>query len=136
VETPEQVCNVFRTQVDVVLSEGVAVLNADDALVAPMAEYCDGEVVFFSKQGASDIIGSHLQQGGRSVLVADGDIVLASGSERIQLIKLSQLAGLSINNVKQLDSVLAAVAAAWAMNVSLELIRAGMTTFVFKSSDI
>ncbi len=49
IETAEQVCNVLRTQVDVVLEDGVAVLNADDALVAQMAEYCDGEVIYFSQ---------------------------------------------------------------------------------------
>ena len=50
IETPEQVCNVLRTQVDVVLTDGVAVLNADDPLVAKMAEYCDGEVMYFTRQ--------------------------------------------------------------------------------------
>ena len=42
-----QVFNVLRTQVDVVLPDGAAVLNADDPQVADMARLCDGEVIFF-----------------------------------------------------------------------------------------
>ena len=40
----EMATKVKRTQVDVVLPDGVAVLNADDPLVADMASLCDGEV--------------------------------------------------------------------------------------------
>jgi hypothetical protein len=39
--------NVLRTQVDVVLPDGAAVLNAEDPQVARMAELCDGEVIFY-----------------------------------------------------------------------------------------
>ena len=53
------------------LSEGVAVLNADDPLVATMAEYCDGEVMFFL-EGETQLIASHLQQQGRAVILSDG----------------------------------------------------------------
>ena len=137
VETSDQVSTVFRTQVDVVLSEGVAVLNADDPLVATMAEYCDGEVMFFSKQGETQLIASHLQQQGRAVILSDGHVVCVKGGERTQLIKLAQLTGLHTRNAdRQMDSLLAGVAAAWALGISHELIRAGMTTFVFKPSDI
>ena len=35
--------SIFRSQVDVVLPDGHAVLNAEDELVADFAELCDGE---------------------------------------------------------------------------------------------
>jgi cyanophycin synthetase len=44
-----------RTQVDVVLPNGAAVLNADDPLVAKMAELCDGEVIFFSRNESQSL---------------------------------------------------------------------------------
>ena len=91
IETPEQVCNVLRTQVDVVLDDGVAVLNADDPLVAQMAEYCDGEVIYFSRHAGSELLTAHLQQGGRAVVVRDGGIVLLAGDERSKLIELAQV---------------------------------------------
>ncbi|MFN7342586.1 MAG: cyanophycin synthetase, partial [bacterium] len=45
IATPEHVFKVFRSQVDVVLPSGVAVLNAADTMVAEMAALCDGEVI-------------------------------------------------------------------------------------------
>jgi cyanophycin synthetase len=130
IETAEQVCNVLRTQVDVVLSKGVAVLNADDALVAQMAEYCDGEVMYFSVLAESELITTHLQQGGRAVLLRGRSIELHVGDEHSELIDLAQVPALT-NTVDtvQIGSVLAAVAAAWALGVTQVLIRAGLTTF-------
>ncbi len=137
IETPEQVCNVLRTQVDVVLPDGVAVLNAGDPLVAQMAEYCDGEVMWFSQRAGSGIVAAHLQQGGRAVLVRDGGIVLAAGDAQTELLKLAHLPLLANGgDTMQLDSVLAAVAAAWALGISPELMRAGVATFDFQDKDI
>jgi len=131
IETAEQVCNVLRTQIDVVLADGVAVLNATDALVAQMAEYCDGEVIFFARDAESTLIAAHLQKGGRAVLVRDGRIVLVSGDQHVELLKLAHVPLLANNSdTKQVDSVLAAVAAAWALGVAPDLMRAGVTTFV------
>ncbi|OIR11382.1 cyanophycin synthetase [mine drainage metagenome] len=130
IETPEQVCNVFRTQVDVVLPEGVAVLNAADPLVAPMAEYCDGEVIFFSRHGETELIATHLQQGGRAVLVKEGRIVCIAGTDECEAIGLAQVPVLAnMPDPQRLDSVLAAVAAGWALAVPVELIRGGLATY-------
>ena len=130
IETAEQVCNVLRTQVDVVLSKGVAVLNADDTLVAQMAEYCDGEVMYFSLLAESELITTHMQQGGRAVLLRGRSIELHVGDEHSELINLAQVPALmdTVDTV-QIGSVLAAVAAAWALGVTQVLIRAGLTTF-------
>ncbi|MGE5757653.1 MAG: cyanophycin synthetase [Sideroxydans sp.] len=136
IETPEQVCNVLRTQVDVVLPDGAAVLNAADPLVAQMARYCDGEVVYFSRQAESELLTAHLQQGKRAVVVRDGAIVLIAGDEQAELVRLAQvpvLAGSS--DAVQVDSVLAAVAAAWALGVTQVVMRAGLTTFEMKLPD-
>jgi cyanophycin synthetase len=126
IETADQVCNVLRTQMDVVLGDGVGVLNAADPLAASLAEYCDGEVIFFTRQ--ADAVAEHLRQGGRAVLVRDGSIVLASGAEQTALTELAQVPLLQADHA-QMDSVLAAVAAAWALGISPELMRAGLATF-------
>ena len=137
IETPEQVCNVLRTQVDVVLSEGVAVLNADDPLVAKMAEYCDGEVMYFTRHAGSELIATHLQRGGRAVMLHDGSIMLVTGADRTALIKLEHVPLLENNrDTVQIDSVLAAVAAAWSLNIMPGLIRAGLATFEVEQKDI
>ncbi|HLP99457.1 MAG TPA: cyanophycin synthetase [Sideroxyarcus sp.] len=133
IETPEQVCNVLRTQIDVVLSGGVGVLNADDPLVAPMAEYCDGAVIYFSAQASSALVDAHLQQGGRAVLLRDGAIVLAGQDGQDGRTVLSDAASIPLLQAgaegHAAAALLAAVAAAWALAVPAELIRAGVTTF-------
>src|SRR5512135_3355659 len=106
IETAEQVCNVLRTQVDVVLDDGAAVLNADDPLVAPMAEHCDGEVIYFSQQPGSELIKTHLNKGARAVVLHEGNIVLLAGDERSTLIELKQVPLLaSSEDATQLASV-------------------------------
>lgn len=130
IETAEQVCNVLRTQIDVVLSNGVAVLNGSDPLVVQMAEYCDGEVIFFANDGQFPAVSEHLGTAGRAVLVRDGRIVLCKGADEVVLLKLAAVPmSAGECNQSQLENVLAAVAAAWALGISPDLIRAGIATF-------
>lgn len=127
---PEQIYNVMRTQVDVVLPTGAAVLNADDESVAKMAELSDGEVVFFSRYGLNEITQEHLQNGGRALFTENNQIVLAQGSDRQNLIALSGIPLLqSSSKSNTLENVLAAVAAAWALNTPKDIIVAGLQTF-------
>ena len=49
IDTPEELARVKRTIVDVVATEGAAVLKADDPLVAAMAAHCPGSVIFFAR---------------------------------------------------------------------------------------
>jgi len=134
IETVEQVCNVLRTQVDVVLPDGVAVLNASDPLVAQLAEYCDGEVIFFSSNAVSSVITAHLAQAGRAVWVREGVIVLGTGAQEIVLFRLASVP-VAESEHQQLDNVLAAIAAAWALGISVDLIRAGIATFEVERAD-
>ncbi|MDO8893330.1 MAG: cyanophycin synthetase [Sulfurimicrobium sp.] len=121
IETPEQVFNVLRTQVDVVLPEGVAVLNGNDSLVVDMAPLCDGEVMFFSTEPEAPAIVEHLSQGKRAVIRRDNFLVLATGDQEIRLFELAGNA--------QIENVLAAAGVAWALDLSPDLIRAGIESF-------
>lgn len=130
IETPEQMFNVLRTLVDVVLPDGIAVLNARDSLVAKMAELCDGDVIFFSPDPEAAVIAQHRAQGKRAVLVRDGLLVLATGEDETPLAKVAAIpltrAG---QDAFQVENVLAATGAAWALGLSLDLIRAGIESF-------
>ncbi|MDP2962487.1 MAG: cyanophycin synthetase [Sulfurimicrobium sp.] len=121
IETPEQVFNVLRTQVDVVLPEGVAVLNGNDSLVVDMAPLCDGEVMFFSTEPEAPAVVEHLSQGKRAVIRRDNFLVLATGDQEIRLFELAGKA--------QIENVLAAAGVAWALDLSPDLIRAGIESF-------
>ncbi len=132
IETPEQVYNVLRTQVDVVLANGAAVLNAEDPLVAQMAELCDGEVVFFATNSELPVIRKHLKQGGRAVLKKGDGLILATSLYKI-LLTNPAARPIAAQNVQPL---LAAVAAAWALGISPDLISAGVKSFSLEQVDV
>jgi cyanophycin synthetase len=122
IETPEHMVTVLRTLVDVVHREGAAVLNGEDPLAASLAPLCDGDVIYFGRDGASPSIAEHLKEGRRAVFVRDGMIILAFGRNEIPTSRLEA------TNSGQMDSVLAAVAAAWGLGIAPDLIRAGIET--------
>jgi cyanophycin synthetase len=132
----EHVGKVLRTQVDVVLPHGVAVLNADDPLVAEMAPLCDGDVIFFGLDAASPFIRQHRDEGGRAVFAHQGQVVLAQGQNETLLTEIDAVPLTRIGQPAfQIQNVVAAAAAGWALGISAELIRAGIETFDVESAD-
>jgi cyanophycin synthetase len=130
VASPEYVFKVFRTQVDVVLPDGVAVLDAADPLVAGMERLCDGEVIFFALDPSLPVIMDHQARGGRTVCVHGDELVLTTTDGATTLIGLSAIPFL--NGERSNDSVacvLAAVGTAWALGIAIHVIRTGVETF-------
>lgn len=127
----DQLYRVLRTQVDVVLSDGVAVLNADDARVAQMASLCDGDVIFYGLDGASSLLEKHRALGLRTVSVSEGALVLHEGTRKSHRVKLDAPVVHRLAETLGLHTLLAVAAAAWALSVSPELIAAGMETCGF-----
>ena len=128
--TPELLVNVFRTQVDVVLPDGVAVLNAGDALVAGLAALCDGEVIFFGIDPELPALVEQRTTDSRATFIRDGWVVMASGAHEMPLAQLATMPLAADSPAFQTENVLAAVATAWALGISHELIRAVMQNFV------
>jgi cyanophycin synthetase len=130
IANPEQVYQVFRSQVDVVLPNGVAVLHAADPMVVEMAPLCDGEVMWFAIDADLPVLCTHRAQGGRAVFVRDGSLMLASGAEESPLLPLAEIPFLADDHGNsRLNNVLAAVSAAWALGIALHVIRTGAQTF-------
>ena len=131
IDTPEQLVNVFRTQVDVVLPDGVAVLNAGDSLTAGLASLCDGEVIFFGFDPDLPALTEQREQGLRATFIRDGWAVMASGAHEMPLASVATIPVASPEApLFQTENMLAAVAAAWALGISHELIRAVIQSFV------
>ncbi len=123
----EALANVIRSQVDVILPEGTAVLNAANESVAALADLCDGRVIFYALDEENQVIASHRAEGERVVFVRDNRIILAVGFDEENA--LLDLARIPPATVKHPDSVLAAVAAAWALGVPPDLICGGLRAF-------
>jgi len=122
----EQAYKVVRTQVDVILPTGTAVLNAADPQVVEMAALCDGAVIFYAVDADLPAMTQHRDAGERIVFVRDEHIVLRHGITSIASFALSSL---KPTKSSQPEMVMAAVAAAWALNIAPELIGAGLRTF-------
>ncbi len=122
----EQTFKVTRTQVDVILPSGTAVLNAADPQVVELAELCDGKVIFYGMDPHQNAMAEHRAAGEQVVFVRDDHIVLAHGPKEVALLPL---ASLKPAKASQPEMVMAAVAAAWALSIPPELIGAGLRTF-------
>jgi cyanophycin synthetase len=118
--------NVIRTQVDVILPDGVAVLNAANEQVAALAELCDGGVIFYAFDEHHAVLAAHRAAGERIVFVRDGRIMLAAGTVET---RLNTLDTMKPSTVKYPENVLAAVAAAWALGVPSDLLCGGLRAF-------
>ena len=127
VHDADQLLRVLRTQVDVVLSDGVAVLHAADARVAGLAALCDGGVILYAEDGRTPAIAEHLASGGRAVFLRDDGCVLAEGGGETVLTRLQPLAA----DAEPLPTpaLLAAVGAVWGLGIDGDLIAAGVQTF-------
>lgn len=130
IQTPEQMRTVVRTQIDLVLPEGVAVLNAEDETVISLAELSDGEVVYYAKNGTHTVVAEHLQQGGRAVFCRDSQVVLARGDQETELFHLDlELIARLLKDGLHISTLLATVATAWSLDIAPLLIRAGLKNY-------
>ena len=129
IDDPEKVFSILRTQIDIVLPNGAAVLNAADPICVEMAPLCDGDVIYFARSD-NETVAAHRAGGGRAVFAYNNSIVLATGAEQRPLLPLvaAPLTG-GGNDAQQTENVLAAVAAAWALGLSDDLICAGIATY-------
>ncbi|TSE35530.1 cyanophycin synthetase [Tepidimonas charontis] len=124
VTTRDHMRKVVRTQVDVVLPEGCAVLNADCDVCAGLAELCDGDVLLYSTQGGHALRDAHIADGRRFLCDEGCHIVLYHGQTRHIIADLQHPGLQTLTTRVSLTSLLATVGAAVALDVPLDIIRA------------
>jgi cyanophycin synthetase len=130
IDTPEQMFKVKRCPVDVVLPTGTAVLNALDPLVAQMGRLSRGSVTYFSLEPDHSIVEAHRQQNGRVVVLRDGWISCEDGEQQIRVIPAADLPCTHGGRVMfQVENVLAAVGAAWHLNIPWQTVRDALIGF-------
>jgi len=135
ITTLEDLAVLKRVIVQNVADNGMAVLNATDPIVAGMADNCRGAVTFFAADVHHPVMSMHRAQGQRVVFVDNGDIVAAQGKTAHRL-ALSQVPITRNGAIGfQVDNVMASVAAAWAVGVTWESVRAGLASFAGASDN-
>ncbi|MHB1422096.1 MAG: cyanophycin synthetase [Gemmataceae bacterium] len=126
----EDLAFVKRTVVENVAVGGVAVLNAADLLVAEMAKHCPGRVIFFARDPELPILTAHRGRGERALYVRADQIVLAEGQREEVLTTLESVPMTHGGRIGfQVENVLAACAAVWSLNLPLDAVRAGLSSF-------
>lgn len=130
IHTVEDLAVVKRVVVQNVAPSGTAVLNAADPIVVKMANSCPGTVTFFALDANHPVIATHRTKGLRVIYLDGKEIVAAEGviEQRIALknIPLTRNGAIGF----QIENAMAAIAAAWALGVDWQVIRAGVATFV------
>ncbi len=129
ITTVEDLAVLKRVIVQNVAPTGYAVLNAADPMVHAMGPSCPGNVIFFTADHHHPAMATQRAQGKRTVYVDDGAIVAAQGSwrERIALSDIPFTHNGSIGF--QVENVMAAVGAAWALGLSWDAVRHGLASF-------
>ncbi len=130
ITTVEDLAVVKRVVVQNVAPDGMAVLNAADPMTVAMASACPGEVTFFTYDRENPVMATHRAQGRRVVYVENNQIVAAQNQEEHRF----DLASIPITRNGtigfQVENAMAAIAAAWALNVDWGTIQKGVSTFV------
>ncbi|PVE42615.1 cyanophycin synthetase [Limnohabitans planktonicus] len=127
----EKMPSYIRTQIDLVLPHGFAVLNAEDEAVADLAQYSDGGVIFYATHESNACLSAHRSEGGRVGFWRDGQLILAEGSKEVSVLSSQRPAVsrlLKTDTLSQTDMLIAACAA-WALDMGADLIRAGVKSY-------
>ena len=121
----------IRTQIDVVLPTGTAVLNAEDEQVADLAQYCDGGVVYYAATEQHPRLAAHRADGKRVAFWRDGQLVLADGQRETEVLSQQRPAVARLLREGQLaaSDILVAASVAWSLDIPAELIRAGVKSY-------
>ena len=119
-----------RTVIESVAAWGTGVLKADDPLTAAMAAHCPGSVTFFARDPSDPVLSAHPVEGGKAVFVRHGIVTLAEGPAEQPVIALGRVPLTLGGRIGfQVENVLAATAAAWALEVPLPALREVLTSF-------
>lgn len=130
ITTVEDLAVVKRVVVQNVAPDGMAVLNAADPMTAAMASTCPGGVTLFTYDREHPLMATHRAQGRRVVYVANNHIVVAQNQDEqhfdLRKIPITRNGTIGF----QVENVMAAIAAVWALNIDWQTIQKGISTFV------
>ncbi len=130
ITTVEDLAVLKRVVVQNIAPAGMAVLNAADPMVVEMANHNRGaQVTFFALDRNHPVMATHLAQGRRAVFTESGHLVIAEGNRR-QSVPLSDIPLTHGGLIGfQVENVMAAAAAAWALGLDWQVICRGLASF-------
>ena len=130
INTIEQMARVKSVVAETVKPDGYAILNADDPLVAAMAQQVNSKVAYFSMNPDNPIIRDHLRRNGIAAIYENGYLSILEGDWTLRVEKATKcpvtMGGMA---PFMIANALAACLAAFCQGVNIETIRRGIRTF-------
>ncbi|MGL5943545.1 MAG: cyanophycin synthetase [Waterburya sp.] len=130
IDTIEQMAKVKAVVAETVKAEGYAILNADDPLVAAMAEKLNCKVAYFSMNPDNPIIIEHSRRNGLAAIYENGYLSILEGEWTLRIEKAVKIP-MTMGGMADfmIANALAGCLAAFAQGVDIEVIRRGVRTF-------
>ncbi|TVQ10420.1 MAG: cyanophycin synthetase [Leptolyngbya sp. DLM2.Bin27] len=130
IETLEDMAHLKSVVVEAVRPSGYAVLNADDPLVAAMAQKVKSQVAYFSMDPHNELVRKHAQQGGLAAIYEQGYLSILKGDWLLR-IEQAEKVPLTMGGLApfQIANALAASLAAFAQGIDISYIRQALHTF-------
>jgi cyanophycin synthetase len=130
IDTIEQMAKVKAVVAETVKADGHAILNADDPLVAAMAEKLNCNVAYFSMNPDNPIIIEHSRRNGLAAVYEHGYLSILEGKWTLRIEKAINIPMTMGGKAPfMIANALASCLATFAQGVDIELIRQGVRTF-------
>jgi len=130
IHTLPELAEVKATVARITKPDGVAVLNAEDPLVAVLARRVRARVCFFSLDPKNARVRRHVARGGLAAVLENDWLVELDGAKRHRIVRVDKvpatILGLARHNIA---NALAAGAAARALGATIEQVSEGLRTF-------
>jgi cyanophycin synthetase len=130
IETIEQMARVKSVVAETVKPDGYVILNADDSLVAAMAERVQSNIAYFSMQPDNPLIQDQVRRGGFAAVYENGYLSIIEGKWTLRIEQAVNIP-LTLDGKApfMIANVLAACLGAFVNGVDIEAIRQGVRTF-------
>ncbi|WP_313887193.1 cyanophycin synthetase [Nodosilinea sp. FACHB-141] len=130
INTLEDMAHLKSVVAEAVRPSGYAVLNADDPLVAAMAQKVKSQVAYFSMDPHNELVRKHSQQGGLAAVYEQGYLSILKGDWLLRIEQADKVP-LTMGGKApfQIANALAASLAAFAQGVDIGYIRQALHTF-------
>lgn len=130
IDTIEQMARVKAVVAEAVKPDGYAILNADDPLVAAMAEKLNCKIAYFSMNPDNPIIIDHSRRNGLAAIYENGYLSILEGQWTLRVEKAVNIP-MTMEGMApfMIANALASCLATFAQGVDIELIRQGVRTF-------
>jgi cyanophycin synthetase len=131
IETIEQMARVKATIAEAVRDDGYAILNADDELVAAMAERLKCKVAYFSMNAANPLVRAHVAAGGIAAVYDEEGYLTILGQDWVQRIEQAERVPLTLAGRApfMIANALAASLGAFVRGVKIDRIQAALRSF-------